>query len=449
MTNQEKYDLLAGNEVGIPSCMAVIARDKNFEFTEKQIEEALKSNKEFKLVSFSAIEEPDPLVADYDTKIEYKGEAYHVRLYVDEVKNLSLSEYGFANSIDEESLQIATSQPFFLGVELDFGDNPLESFHLQLKIMNAVVPNASLCVDFTSLRLLAAQWLAMTAGSATPPSPNYLYTIHGVYDQKSDDETFYWFHTHGLHRCKSVELEMVNIKQYPEQMHTLLNMIVTRFLNDAAKEKETFMVGYDGMGIDMCWLRWEEALKDFPADILGGLNERQEENNVHAEPVGVIYAVQDGNMISPEIYGKTLADNPIYYISNEETQRMSDLAKERFHFYKEVFDKEAPKPEKKSLFGKLFKKEEEKTNWGFIVKLGLDVDSADDMASNKEHLWYDVIAIDENNNITGKLLNQPYWISNLNEGDVATYPLDLLTDWMIYGPEKTYTSDTIYELGFK
>lgn len=313
MTNQEKYDLLTGNEVGIPSCMAVIARDKNFEFTEKQIEEALKSNKEFKLVSFSAIEEPDPLVADYDAKVEYKGETYHVRLYIDEVKNLSLSEYGFANSIDEESLQIATSQPFFLGVELDFGDNPLESFHLQLKIMNAVVPNASLCVDFTSLRLLAAQWLAMTAKSATPPSPNYLYTIHGVYDQKSDDETFYWFHTHGLHRCKSVELEMVNIKQYPEQMHTLLNMIVTRLLNDAAKEKETFMVGYDGMGIDMCWLRWEEALKDFPADILGGLNERQEENNIHAEPVGVIYAVQDGNMVSPEIYGKTLADNPIYY----------------------------------------------------------------------------------------------------------------------------------------
>jgi hypothetical protein len=52
----------------------------------------------------------------------------------------------------------------------------------------------------------------------------------------------------------------------------------------------------------------------------------------------------------------------------------------------------------------------------------------------------------ENNRIKGKLLNQPYWISALNEGDINIYPLDVLTDWIIYSPDNTYTPDTIYML---
>lgn len=449
MNNNEKYDLLAENEKRLASSMAIVPRNKDFKFETAQIEKSLGECKDFKLKSFAPQTDCEPFVAVYDSQIEYKGEVFNVELYIDETKNIQLGDYSFGNSIDNESLEIATSQPYFLGTIMHFGENSLESFHLQLKIMNAIVPDASLCIDFMSLRLLASQWLAMTAKSPTPPSPSYLYTIHGVYDDKEPENPTYWFHTHGLHRCGMVELEMVGIKQYAEQMYTLLNMVVTKFLTHPAKEKETFMIGYDGMGIDLCWLRWEEALQDFAPDMLGGLNERAEENNIHAEPVGVLYAVQDKNMVSPEIYGKTLADNPIYYISTEETLRMSSLAKERFNFFKQVFEKEGPKPEKKSLLGKLFKsKEEKQPEWGFIVKLGLDVDDAESSSSEKEHLWYDVLAID-GDNITGRLMNQPYWISGLNEGDVRTYPSEMLTDWMIYGPEKNYTSDTIYELGFE
>ncbi len=65
--------------------------------------------------------------------------------------------------------------------------------------------------------------------------------------------------------------------------------------------------------------------------------------------------------------------------------------------------------------------------------------------SEKEHLWYDVLSI-ENNQIKGKLLNQPYWISNLHEGDLGIYPLEVLTDWIIYSPDNTYTPDSAYLL---
>ena len=313
--------------------------------------------------------------------------------------------------------------------------------------MNAIVPHASLVLDFMSYRLLSAKWLSMTAKSSIPPSPDYLYTLHCVYDEDGENgNRRYWFHTHGLHRCGSVELEMLNFSQGAEQMNTLINMTVKKFLTDPAKEKERFTIGYDGMGINLCWLRWEEALKDLPQNILGGAGDRDEVDNVHAEPSGILFAVEDGNMISPEIYTSTLAENPIYYITTEETNRMSALAKERFGVFANVFSKEHKQPEKKSFLKSLFnsKKEEDEAGWTFLVKLGLIVDNSDS-ETDKEHLWYEVISI-AGNQIEGKLLNQPYWIAALNEGDIKTYPLDLLTDWVIYSPDNTYTPDSIYLL---
>ncbi|WP_165044210.1 DUF4026 domain-containing protein [Dysgonomonas sp. ZJ709] len=451
MDNKEKYDLLADGETGLPSTMGIIPSDTNFKFDTNQIEKSLASSKDFKLNAFTKEEDNDFAILTFSAEIEYLDEVYNMDLYVCETNNIDLANYGFGNQIDEKSLDIAQKQEYYLETSMYFGEDPLTAFHLQLKIMNAIVPDASLAIDFMSYRLLSAQWLGMTAKSPTPPSPDYLYTLHCIYNDEENGTRRYWFHTHGLHRCGTVELEMLNITQGAEQMHTLINMTVKKFLTNAAREKERFVIGYDGMGINLCWLRWEEALKDFPQLVLGGKGDRESEegDNVHAEPSGILFAVEDGNMVSPEIYASTLAENPIYYITTEETNRMSDLAKERFSMFKQVFEKESPKPESKSFLKNILGSKKEKENeqkWTFLVKLGLDVDNPDEGASEKEHLWFDTLSI-SNNQIEGKLLNQPYWISNLNEGDVKTYPIELLTDWIIYSPDSTYTTDSIYELG--
>lgn len=450
MDNAEKYKLLAEGEKGLPSNMGIIPRNNNFKFTQAHIEQHLRVNKNFKLVSFSEIEQEDKDFAEaiYEAEIEYLDETFNVELCVFKSDGLNLQEFGFANQVDDESLQIAMQQSYYLGTSMYFGEDALSSFHLQLKVMDAVVPSASLVIDFMSYRLLSAQWLSMTAKSPTPPSPDYLYTLHCVYDEEGKDGARrYWFHTHGLHRCGSVELEMLNIEQGAEEMHTMINMVVKKFLTDPTQEKERFTIGYDGMGINLCWLKWEEAVNDFPKDILGSLKDREGDSNVHTDPSGILFAVEDGNMVSPEIYASTLAKNPIYYITTAETERMSDLAKERFGMFKQVFDQEAPKPEKKSFLKNLFgSKKEDAAQWSFLVKLGLTVDSPE-TGSEKEHLWFEVLSTN-GDKVEGKLLNQPYWIAGLNEGNINTYPKDLLTDWIIYSPDNTYTPDTIYQLGF-
>lgn len=445
MDNKEKYDLLAEGETGLSSGMGVFPYSKNFQFNEKEIEKSLKENSDFKLISFDKPEKEDPSVPDFTAEIEYKETLFDVDLYICEAENIHFDDYSFANSIDEQSMQAATEQEQYLEVSMYFNSDVLDSFHLQLKIMNAIVPKASLIVDFSSYRLLSGKWLSMTAKSAIPPSPDYLYTIHGVYDEANDGITQYWFHTHGLHRCSSVELEMMNFSQGAEEMNTLINMTVKKFITDPAKENEKFAIGYDGMGINLCWIRWEDALTEFPETVLGAMKDREDEGNVHAEPSGILFAVEDGNRISPEIYASTLKENPIYYITNAETARMSALAKERFDLFEKVFEREHNKPEKKSFLKKMFaSKETDSKSWSFLVKLGLTVDDAE-KEDDREHLWFEVQSIDKGK-ITAKLLNKPYWIAKMNEGDIKTYPLDVLTDWIIYSPTDSYSPDSIYML---
>lgn len=449
MTNEEKYDLLADGETGLPSTMGVLPSSKGFVFSDDAIETSLKQAKDFRVRSISRKEDTETYSEQaYVADIEFNKESYEVELLVVKTE-LDLRDFGFANQIEDADLEKATQCPFYLETTMFFTENVLASFHLQIKIMMAIVPDAALLIDFMSYRLLSAKWGRMAAKSQIPPSPDYLYTLHGVYEGEEDDRR-YWFHTHGLLRCGSVELEIVNVSQGPQQMNDLVNMVVKKFIESPTKENERFTIGYDGLGINLAWLRWEEALKDFPEKILGGKEDRTGDGNVHAEPSGVLFAVEDNNLVSPEIYAHTLADNPIYYISTEETNRMSALAKERFPFFKAVFEREAkPQNEKTGLFHKIFgkKKQEEAPAWSFLVKLGLSVDD-ENAGSEKEHLWFEVVSLD-NDAIEGKLLNQPYWISDLNEGDVNKYPVDLLTDWLIYSPDSTYTTDSIYQLGFQ
>lgn len=444
MDNNEKYELLFEGEVRIPSIMGVYPGNKNSNFDATSIKKALTQHTDFKLKSFEEKEDEQGRVSFY-VVIEFQDVTFNADLHIVSTENVNLQNYGFADSIDENSLKTATEQKYFLEVWMYFELDPLSSFHLQLKVMDAIVPDASLVVDFSSHRQLSAKWLRMAAKSSVPPSPDYLYTLHGVYDENGKNgEHRYWYHTHGLHRCGTVELELLNFKIGVQEMNTLINMTVKKFLFDPAKENEKFTIGYDGLGIDLCWLKWEEALRDMPQDILGGMTDREGDDNDHTGPSGILFAVQDGNRTSPEIYASTLAENPIFYISSEETERMRILAKERFPLFVTTFNKEHKEPEKKSFFTKLLKRQDEQPAWRFLVKLGLIVDNADS-GEEKEHLWFEVLSVSDDK-IKGKLLNQPYWISALKEGDVKTFPLEVLTDWLIYSPDNTYSPDSAYLL---
>lgn len=460
MKNKDIYDSFNEDKsLKRPSIMAVIPRNNDYPFSQERLINDLKHNTEFTIKSINYIQAEEAGFKtyrsfNYDVVLGYKGLDYVISIYAMPTGQIDLSTFSMANTIDDKSLVIAEKQSFMFETLLYFNEDPMTSFHFQLKVLHTILPEASLVHDYSSFKLLSPYWLKMSAESHIPPSPSYLYTTHAVYNELEDGKTEYWMHTHGLNRCGSIELEILNIYSNPKQMYDLLNNTANMFIMDHKKEKEIFVVGYDGLGIFLSWVRWEKALKMLPKNILGGLNDRKLDNekdyNAHTEPSGILYAVEDGNYISPEIYASTLANNPLLFVKSEETERMSLLAIERFDFFKDAFEQfERTKKKKQSLLGKIFgKKNREEDDWQFLVKLGLVVDEAED-EEDKEHLWFEVIEID-NDKITVQLLNQPYWIKDLNEKDIKTYPThELLTDWVIYSPEYTYTPDSIYALKYK
>lgn len=450
MTNEDIYhNINTKGDLKKPSDIGVIPKDSNMKWSLLDFEHRIKDNAEFKLIGIDETTEEsraegfDDTILSFNIALEYGNEAYYTDFTVIPMTNFQLQSYGFVNMIDQESINLALEAPYILMSTMYFVENPTLDFLVQLKILHTLIPEAAIGVDSSSLRVFSPYWLTMTAESSIPPSPEYLYSVHSVYEEKGD-KTEYWLHTHGLHRCGSIEFEML-VKSNPQEMYNLLKNAAHLALTNSFEENESFKAGYDGMGINLCWIRWEEALHQFSPDVLGGMGDRIEEDgtvNVHAEPSGILFAVEDGEKTSPEIYGSTLKDNPIFFITNSETRRMSALAKERFESFKTIF--EDKKPQKKSFFQKFISKDKD-AEWSFLVKLGLTVDNAEDPENDLEHLWFEVSNIDSENRITGKLHNQPYWIASLKEGDTKTFPAkEVLTDWVIYGPEVQYTPDTIY-----
>lgn len=434
MTNKELYKGITEDGLSLPSTMGILPSNEKVIFSKDFIENKLKESLYFQLNNFEIIDrepnEEDPVSQEYKISVSYLDEIFEIDLFVVDAKANNYTEFGLGNMISDEELDLAVQQDFYLETSMYFGNDALDSFHLQLKIMQAVVENPSIVIDFMPFRLLSGKWTKLTAESEVPPAPTYLYTIHGVYDE-IDGERVYWLHTHGLHRCGSVELEMINIKNGIEQLNSALDMIVTSFIKPdyRSPENEEFNIGYDGLDITFCWKRWEDVVKDYPAEIPGGYNERQPENENY-EPCGVLLAVQEGITLSPEVYASTIADNPIFFVSDQETERMTAMAYQRFDQYKKAF---------KTYFNP---EADDENYWRFLVKLGFDVDHE----MNKEHIWFDVYGINENNEMLAVCLNRPYAVDNLNEGDEGTYSQEMITDWLIYTPTNTITSDNIYTI---
>lgn len=439
MTNDEKYKSMAEEGIKLASSIAAFPSDDSPEFSLDNIMKSLYASKDFEVRGYNDDVEDGIAEKALRVLVEYKGTEYDVSLYL--MKNqIELEYYHFANHVEENELKTAGRQEYLWESVMFYDGRAIESYHLQIKLLMAILPTASLLVDFRSFRILSPKWASMTAQSPTPPSTDYLYTVHSIYDE-SGESPMYWFHTHGLTRCGSPEIEMMNFTREPKVMFDMINMIAKKFVDDPAPEGESFAVAYDGSGVDMAWIRWEHALAKFPEDILGGVGDRADndgEPNIHADPSGILFAVdKDGEFVSPEIHAKALSEDPLYFISTEETNRMSALARERYPYFRTVFNT-------KRYNGVPAMNAEGQYEWNFIVKLGLQTDNADD-ENDREHLWFEVLSL-ANDAIEAKLINQPYMIERLNEGDVGVYTTDVLTDWLIYGPNSAYNTDTIYQL---
>jgi hypothetical protein len=174
---------------------------------------------------------------------------------------------------------------------------------------------------------------------------------------------------------------------------------------------------------------WREALNYYPEATMGTKEDRDE---FHADDSFVLMMYKNEEDEDNKRYTRVqeftpfLQDNPLFMISNAETDRMRNLAMERIPYMVEAF------------------KNPDNT---VIVKVGLIVDDEyqSEEGDKREHIWFELKDVKEDS-IVAELTQAPYYVSGISEGDIGIYPFSDITDWLIFTKECRVAPDEVYLL---
>lgn len=363
-----------------------------------------------------------------NVKILYKDEIYNVEL-IPETYEIS-GMYTVNHHLTEENYKAITESEIGLTVAMTFGNSILDAYHLQLKILYAAVPDMVGVIDFCSEKILSSVWTKITSESPVPPSPDYIYSVQAISGEKND----VWLHTHGLNRCGSIEVEILdsdaeNYKNHFYILQTLAKRVISD--NTFINEEEAFWIGRMNNGEDLVvtWIDYNEALKMYDKDIIGGAKDREESHN---KDTGVAYIYLTEKDYEKKKYrhvscvNEYISDNLLMMYTTEETLRMSILAMDRIKYFIDGIKNEE--------------------NQG-IMKIGLEVDeeykNEDD--TFREHIWFHIKDIN-GLKAKGVLTQEPYYIKDLKSGTEMELDLNHLTDWVLYTDKGQVTPDSVYLL---
>lgn len=359
-------------------------------------------------------------------KVSYEKEEYEIGFYPN---SFTLQECYLSNNyyFAKEDIERLRNTHRALTIFMDFKSNPKISYHLQLKIAEAIIPDMLALLDESAERLIPYKWVEMTTNTKIVPSANDLFVVQAVLGK--NDEV--WLHTHGLSRCGLTELEVFeankeNYNSYYALISTFASYLIDKIEENFNPRENSAYIGVlsDETPVVVTALSWTEALNYYPKLKLGGLKDRKESHNTHSSVIFVYQSEKDEkeNRVSKvNIYDNLWQDNPIFFISNEETDRMRSLAIERFSYVKEQFKNKDNK---------------------IIIKVGMktaDLENPDSL----EHIWFELLEI-KGNKFRAKLTQEPYNIPDIKVGDEMWFKISEITDWAIYMKDYAINPGTVY-----
>lgn len=354
-------------------------------------------------------------------KLSYENEDYEVGYYP---APFSLPEM-YVNKnyyFSEEELKKLRNAKTALTIFMKFNKDSRKSYHLQLKLALAMIPNMIGIMDESAEKMVPSSWAKMAANSKVLPSSNDLFTVQVV----SGDNEEVWLHTHGLCRCGITELEI--LQSDTENYNNHYNIITTfasYLLDKKEKNQKSAYIGIlsNRQPIVVTYISWTKALNEYKNLNLGNMEDRQNGHNSKTSVIFIYKSEEDEKhekLTKVDEFNSLWGDNPIFFISNEETLLMKRLAMERFNLVKE----EASKKENR-----------------IIIKIGLPVDDN----NNFEHIWFELVEF-EGDKFKAKLLQEPYNVKNMHEGYEAWYTVQNVTDWIIYTPKFAVIPKNAYML---
>ncbi len=417
----EKFEVKKRKERSVMLAISKYPEEwKNIKLLQSRIE----NTTAFKYLQAGQTEEGTPFY-----EIEYQGSNYKFLMYPEtfQIPEMFRIQHFFAD-VDVKEIE---KQKMGIIVAMDYSDNPLESYHLQLKIINTIFPETLAALDYSAEKVLSGTWLSYAAKSQTPPAPRYLFTAQAVYTGKD-----VWLHTHGLNRCGIMELEILGSTKDTYQNHyQVLETMASRLIDepDVLDEEGVMYVARlcNNQPLMATWIPWQQAMGMLKKGTTGGSQDRGGENG-HDGYTGAVYVYPSPDDMDNKsykhlsVFDDLLDKNPMYMLTNEETNRLRTLAIERADYMKKAFQSGNAK--------------------AVLVKVGLMIDEEHRTKTNeREHIWFELKSVQEDT-FTAQLTQEPYMVSDMHEGDMGTYPYKDITDWLIFTEENRISPDDIYLL---
>lgn len=349
---------------------------------------------------------------------EYNNDSYEINYILDSF-NLPNTNDSQLDKFSEEDLIKIRDFDKCLVLSMEFNEDFLKQYKMQLLLASFLLPDLVCIIDESSENILHYKQIKSISMSSCLPSSSILYRIHAVVDNDK-----IWIHTHGLSRCGLPELEIVesnkeNYLYHYNIIYTLADILINRGIN----EENKYFIGYVNENIPLLVTLkpWVDGLKEYPNIDLGGPVDRKMEHNTN---FSIIFTYESEDNMKNNIYDKINIyddlwdDEQLFFITNEETDRMKIMAQENFDYVKRYFDKGCK----------------------ILIKIGIKI--SDDSC---EHMWFELLDIIDDETFKAKLLSTPYNV-DLKEGDIDIYKLNQVTNWTIYYEDLEYDPNNVYEL---
>lgn len=285
------------------------------------------------------------------------------------------------------------------------------AYQAQVAVVHALAPEALAVYDANAQTLMSPPVVADLATVAVPAPPSRLYSIHVVLG-----DGLAWLHTHGLRRCGTVEVELVDVpKDRISDMKMLLQAAASRLIEEAAPPSmcTAFEVSRE---TKVFWVPWAKAARKLS---IAGPGARRDP--AHTVGTGVLRA-KPGRWRScaPEA---AIDGRPRVLVSRAESQRTAAGARERWDRFVRLVDEHGSDE-----------------GWSFLAKASFAAGGP----CGPEHLWMAVEDADADG-WTGRVLSNPCR-ATIAAGDSRRSELAELSGFQVRSPHGTFGPDELAEL---
>lgn len=358
----------------------------------------------------------------------YKDQIFNVRIFSTEPEQLFYNWRVRYHLNPQDEKEIADLKKG-IAVLIEGGNNPYDTFKLQLLMLCTLVPDLILVVDESSEQIFPGEWARFSSKLENDICSPNLYSIQAVSDGRN-----IWLHTHGLSRFKLGELEILQCpaKQfmyYGDIIHTLAATYLRK--PSEMKDNNVQLLAHlsDDSPLITTLIPWPEAVQYYNRqgndNYLGSARDRTIDHNSLSY---AIFCYENIDSYKRREY-KPLSSlkapidgEAILMLSDEEATQRRKLAVETFYSIRQYA--------------------EHYPNLIIGIKVPLTISDAEQTESAEvtegkpaiELCWFMVTAFYEDDKVQARLDNMPFYVHNINKGDVVDIPFNLIADWQLYNP---------------